>query len=266
MNIFINAPTKSALKKAIKKGFVKVDQNLAATGTFLKGGEILTLNISVTTKSFKKLNLDLNILYQDEYLALIHKPPGILVSGNSFKTIANALEQNITPSIMADATLPKPIHRLDYGTTGVLLVGKTNESIRVLNKMFEDKQMSKIYYAIAIGKMKLKGTISDVVDDKKSITEYEVEDFEVSERFKFLNLVKLNPKTGRRHQIRKHLAGKGNPILGDLDYGIDPFILKGKGMYLHAFSLSFKHPFTQIEMNIESPLPKKFIKIFSKQI
>ncbi|MEM6347063.1 MAG: RluA family pseudouridine synthase, partial [Bacteroidota bacterium] len=76
------------------------------------------------------------------------------------------------------------------------------------------------------------------------------------------NLVKLKPKTGRRHQLRIQLAGMDNPILGDKDYGIEHLILKGKGMYLHAYSLSFKHPITGEKFVIRDELPARFQKIF----
>ena len=75
--------------------------------------------------------------------------------------------------------------------------------------------------------------------------------------------MKLEPQTGRTHQLRKHLAGMGHPILGDQEYGKDQLILKGKGLYLHARSLGFTHPFTKENLTIKSPVPQKFKKIFS---
>ncbi len=97
---------------------------------------------------------------------------------------------------------------------------------------------------------------------KASVSYYEVEQTIVSDRFEFLNLVKLQPKTGRRHQLRKHLASIGNPILGDADYGKEGLIHKGKGLYLHAYSLQFVHPVTQANVEVKSKLPKKFFKLF----
>lgn len=202
-------------------------------------------------------------MFEDDYLAVVHKPAGILVSGNSFKTIANALGQNLIPSQLPDATKAQPVHRLDYATTGALLIGKTSSSIRMLNKMFEDKIVTKTYYAIAIGKMDRQGIITSEVDSKKSCSEFEVLKTVPSSRFAQLNLVKLNPKTGRRHQLRKHLASIGNPILGDKEYGIENLILNGKGLFLHAYSLHFTHPYTQQEINIVDELPERFTKIFS---
>ena len=207
----------------------------------------------------------MTVLFEDEYLALIHKPAGILVSGNAFQTIANALPQNLKRSNLDDSTIPQPVHRLDYGTTGVLLVGKTASSIRTLNKLFEDKEIQKTYYAITIGKMKeMEGIISSEIDEKEAQSNYKVIESVISPRFEFLNLVKLEPKTGRRHQLRIHLASIGNPILGDREYGIENLILNGKGIYLHAHSLEFLHPFTNETIFIEDELPKKFLKIITQ--
>ncbi|WP_308427463.1 RluA family pseudouridine synthase [Arenibacter certesii] len=193
---------------------------------------------------------------------MIHKPAGVLVSGNNFKTIGNALAQNIQPSTLPDATKPQPVHRLDFATTGILLVGKSNSSIRALNKMFETKEVEKTYYAVTIGEMKNSGQITSDIDEKKSQSNYRLIISVSSKRYGKLNLVELKPMTGRRHQLRKHLSSINHPILGDSEYGIKQLILKGKGLYLHAFSLKFVHPFTQKELYFEDGLPIKFQKLF----
>ncbi|MEC3967070.1 RluA family pseudouridine synthase [Flagellimonas halotolerans] len=202
-------------------------------------------------------------MFEDDYLAVIHKPAGIEVSGNKFMTIANTLPQNLKPSTLSDVTTPQPVHRLDYATTGIVLVGKTSGSIRALNKMFEEKTIAKIYYAVAIGKMKSSGTITSEIDGKPSESDYKVIKSVPSERFGILNLVQLHPKTGRRHQLRKHLFGLGHPILGDKEYTLEDLILKGRGLYLHAYSLEFRHPFTQQNIYIKDEIPEKFGRIFS---
>ena len=206
--------------------------------------------------------MPLKILFQDAYLAVIQKPAGILVSGNSFKTITNALEQNITQSNRADAAKPQPVHRLDYATSGLLLIGKTNSSIRVLNKMFEEKKIKKTYYAVTIGSMNTEGKIETEIDNKPSQTSYKVLKTATSKRFSKLNLVILKPQTGRRHQLRIHMSSIGLPILGDKVYGIEHLILNGKGLYLHAYSLEFIHPLTNKKISIKDELPKKFTKLF----
>ena len=254
--------TKSALKKALKKKFITVNDVIASTATLIKGGECLRVSIPKEVSPNKKLALVLKVLFEDDHLAVIHKPAGILVSGNSFKTIANALAQNIEPSNLPDATKPQPVHRLDYATTGVLLVGKTSSSIRTLNKMFEDKKMEKTYYAVTIGEMKDEGIITTEIDNKTSQSNYKVFRTVASKKFGKLNLVQLRPHTGRRHQLRKHLSSINNPILGDAIYGIENLILKGKGLYLHSYSLDFIHPITNKHIYLKDELPQRFHKIF----
>lgn len=226
------------------------------------GGERIELSVPEAVYPEKPFVFQLKVLFEDEHLAVIHKPAGILVSGNTFKTIGNALPQNLQPSSLPDATKPQPVHRLDYATTGILLVGKTSSSIRSLNKLFVDKKVTKTYYAVTIGALKDQGRITFPVDGKASRSTYALCRSVASKRFTTLNLVKLNPQTGRRHQLRKHLSGIDSPILGDKEYGIEPFILKGKGLYLHAYSLQFVHPFTGKEVVFTAELPQKFRKIF----
>lgn len=186
-----------------------------------------------------------------------------MVSGNHFKTVANALVHNLIPSKLQEACQPQPVHRLDFATTGILLTGKTSHSIRALNKLFENKKVKKTYFAVTIGHMTTKeGIITEEVDDKTSQSKYKVIQTVLSKRFGQLNLVQLEPVTGRRHQLRIHLSQKGNPILGDKDYGKEPLILTGKGMYLHAYSIEFTHPFTNESICLKSELPERFIKIF----
>lgn len=210
----------------------------------------------------KQLVFPLKVLFEDEHLAIVHKPAGILVSGNSFKTIANALAQNLSASALPDATLPQPVHRLDYATTGALLIGKTNSSIRALNAMFEEKRVKKTYYAITIGRLKSHGNISSEIDGKQSQSNYEVLDTASSKRFEKLNLVKLTPVTGRRHQLRIHLSSINSPILGDKEYGIEGLTLNRKGLYLHAYSLEFIHPFTNERVYLIDDFLERFKKIF----
>jgi len=264
VGLFSEIRTKSALKKALKKELIRINGEIATTATMIKGEETIVYTPIAIEKSYKKLNLKLNILFEDEHMAAILKPSGISVSGNSYRTIANALPENLQNSEQADAVTPQPVHRLDFATTGILLVGKTAESIRRLNKLFENKEIEKTYYAVTIGAMVAQGTLKEPIGGKEAITNFTREHSVESDRFQQLNLVKLKPETGRRHQLRIHLAGIGNPILGDKDYSPDPLILKGKGMYLHAYSIVFVHPFTGKSHTITASLPERFTKIFGK--
>ena len=263
MGLFSSCATKSALKKILNKGLIRVNGEKATTATFIHGGEDIELIKKEISEPEHQLEYELHVLYEDEHLAAIYKPAGIAVSGNKFKTVANALEQNLSKSNLPDICHPQPAHRLDYPTTGVLLAGKTSSGIRALNLMFEKKEIEKSYLAVAIGEIKkLKGDFDEAIDDKEAFTSYEVLDSVISERFGFLNLVLLQPATGRRHQLRKHLSSRGNAILGDADYSLEGLLLKGKGLYLHAYSVEFTHPFTKENLTIQAPIPKKFLKLF----
>jgi 23S rRNA pseudouridine1911/1915/1917 synthase len=263
VGLFSSCATKSALKKILNKGLIRVNGEKATTATFIHGGEEIELIKEEISEPENQLEYELHVLYEDEHLAAIYKPAGIAVSGNKFKTVANALEQNLSKSNLPDICHPQPAHRLDYPTTGVLLAGKTSSGIRALNLMFEEKEIEKSYLAVAIGEIKkLKGDFDEAIDDKEAFTSYEVLDSVISERFGFLNLVLLQPATGRRHQLRKHLSSRGNAILGDADYSLEGLLLKGKGLYLHAYSVEFTHPFTKENLTIQAPIPKKFLKLF----
>ncbi|WP_299799259.1 RluA family pseudouridine synthase [uncultured Maribacter sp.] len=265
VGVFQQISTKSALKKALKKNLLSVDGKIASTATLIVGGELIEYQ-SIKNNCNNRLVLNLEVVYEDEYLAVINKQAGILVSGNGFKTVANALAQNLKNSSAVDAVSPQPCHRLDYATTGLLLVGKTSSAITKLNQLFEHKKIEKEYFAVTIGGMDPVGSIHSNIDDKPAKSSFEVLESIVSERFSYLNLVKLSPHTGRRHQLRKHLLSIENPILGDATYFLTGLELKGKGLYLHAKSLRFQHPVTNEEMYIESKLPKKFTKLFPGQL
>lgn len=261
VGVFNPINTKSSIKKAIKKEEITINGVIAKTSDFISGGERIEYRQETVKKPL--LELKLEVLYEDDFLAIINKPAGMEVSGNKLRTIENALRFNLKPSQQNDAILnPEPIHRLDYPTSGALLIGKTHQSIRLLNQMFEAKSIKKVYYAITMGDINKEGELNTMVDSKDANTVY-IKEYQVaSQRFKALNLLRLQPSTGRKHQLRIHLSEIGNPILGDKQYGKEEFILKGKGLYLHAKSLHFRHPVSNDLINVEAPLPKKFLAIF----
>ncbi len=263
IGVFQTIPSRKGMKKAISKGLVKVNGKTAYSSDYIEGGETIELYQEEISKKFPTINLKLEVLFEDDFLALINKPPGIEVSGNKKWILENAFALNLKPSSQKDA-LPRAqaIHRLDYPTSGAILVGKTTKSVILLNKLFEERKAEKIYHAITIGEMKDWGSIESNVDGKEAITIYQKLQAVASKRFTFLNLVELSPLTGRKHQLRKHMNELGNPILGDATYGIEGMVLKGKGLYLHASSLSFAHPFNDEKIKVSAPLPKKFLKIF----
>ena len=124
VGIFKIIPTKSGIKKAIKRKLIFINGNLASTSKYISGNEKIKLFQPEDTATFKRLELDIEVLFEDDYLAIVFKPSGILVSGNKFVTIANGLSENLIKSTQYDAVKPQPVHRLDYPTSGVYWLGK----------------------------------------------------------------------------------------------------------------------------------------------
>ena len=259
--------SKKGIKKAIKSGLVKINGKKAFTADYVFGNERIDLLQSPLANKRKTLNIILEIVYEDDYLAVINKPAGIIVSGNKKYTIENALPLALKKSKQQDGLdYPLAIHRLDYPTSGLLLIGKTSRSVILLNKMFENKKIIKNYEAVTIGEQDDQGVINTAIDNKKSKTTFKVIKRLNSIRYKNLNLVELIPHTGRTHQLRIHMSKIGNPIFGDRIYGIECLISKGNGVYLQASKLTFKHPFKEKILKISIPRSKKTSKLFPKNM
>ncbi len=257
--------TKNAVKKAIKKQLLRIDNKLCKTSDFVDAGQQIELEVQDTTKR-KVFQLKLDILFEDNYLAVVHKPAGYPVSGNAFKTLENALAFNLKPSNHEDALpYPLPVHRLDNQTSGLIIVAKTNHSRINLGQQFENKHISKTYFAVVIGKTPKKGDVNLPVDGKKSYTEYELIKTTPSLRNGYLSLLKLSPHTGRTHQLRIHCEASGFPILGDKLYFGKHDVYKGKGLFLAACELSFLHPLTNEDIQISIPYPKKFSVLMERE-
>ncbi len=264
-NKFATIPSKKGMKKAIQKKLVKLNGVEAHTGDYLTGGEVIDLLFDNTKRKQKAFKINLDVLYEDSYLAIVYKPAGIVVSGNQKNTLENALSSNLDVSDELDAlNQMEAIHRLDYPTSGALLIGKTRNTVVALNKMFEKREIVKTYIAITRGKSEPKGCIESPLKGKSAITNYELIESKQSDKYGQINLVKLEPVTGRRHQLRMHMAEIGTPIMGDQMYGPKGKVVIGNGLFLHALSLSFDHPTTGEKINVSAPRPKKFIKFFDQ--
>jgi RluA family pseudouridine synthase len=263
--IFPTIPSRKAIKKAIIRGEILVDNQLSTTGWWVKAGqkiELLESNINPP----KEYHFKLEVVYEDEYFAVINKPAGITVSGNQFKTIQNALIGNIKISTAQDALRwSKPVHRLDNPTSGLLLVAKTASALVKLGQQFESKSIQKKYATIVIGKTPENGVIDFEIDGLIAITDYKRNSFVPSLKNEFLSLLELSPKTGRTHQIRIHLSKLGFPIMGDKLYGKEDEVLKGKGLFLSAIGLELNHPITNELLKIEIPLPHKFTSLLERE-
>ena len=268
---FVSISSKKGMKKAISKGLVKVNEQRGTTGKYVNAGDIITLHADPLIENKVITKVELDVLFEDNHLAIIHKPAGIIMSGNKKHTIENALPHNLSKSELPDALpRPLPVHRLDFPTSGTLLIAKTSSAVTELGNMFARREINKIYHAIVQvpedADLDDKGTIDKEIKGKSAVTEYSVLKRIDSPKFNQLVLLELSPITGRRHQLRIHLSDKGTPILGDQTYGIDGQTLKGKGLFLHASKIEFKHPFEEITASAASPLPNKFDRILQNKI
>lgn len=257
VSIFTSLPTKSSLKKALKKDLILLDGQPAKTSDWIKEGQ--KLDLLETENTVKKVfPLKLDVIFEDDYLAVINKPAGIPTSGNYFRTIENALPFNLKESNAKDALpTPLPVHRLDNPTSGLLLIAKSKFAQVQLNRFFEEKRIKKSYHALVSGIIPISVTLDKPIEDKNAETSIEIlEHFQLkNENF---SLVRAFPKTGRTHQIRIHLAEIANPIVGDKFYGQASEVLKTGGLFLAATGLELRHPVSKDYMVFELPLPKKF--------
>lgn len=256
--MFITMPSRKGMKKAIDRGWVTVNGEIASTGTWIHGGETISLHRPMESNK-PAFDLKVEVLFEDQYLAVVYKPAGISVSGNKRRTLENALPGNLKKSEAADAlSRPEPVHRLDYPTSGALLVAKTQSVLSTLNQMFADREIEKEYRAIVPGELNAQGEVRVEVDWKPAHTSWKVLKSVDSPRFGKLHLVKLIPHTGRRHQLRQHMQALGCPILGEVQYTNSEATLTGKGLFLHSALLAFDHPVSGQKISVSAILPKKF--------
>jgi len=256
-DVFKKLQTRSAVKKAINKNILLIDGKTSKTSDWIQSGMIIEL-ISPKTSPKKIFKLPIKIIFEDDDIAIINKPSGYPTNGNYFKTIENALPFNLKPSKKEETLLfPKPVHRLDNATSGILLIAKTKTALLKLHQQFKDKSIQKTYHAVISGKLPKNGIINTVIKNQQAETSYTSIKQVPSLQNKYLSLVELHPKTGRTHQLRIHLSTLGFPIIGDKLYA-EKNIMMHKGLFLCATKIEFKHPISDNKLSFEIDLPLKF--------
>ena len=250
-------PSKNGVKKAFKKEMILLNGKIALSGEWLAEGDKIEVKAQ-DFSAFKIFPLKFEVLFEDEFMAVIYKPAGFPVSGNYYKTIQNALPYNLSISKEEDALmLPRPVHRLDKLTSGLLLVAKTRSAQINLGQQFEAQQISKTYVALVKGSLEGAGKVDISIDHQHAITFYKSLRVEKSLSYSDVSMVELQPKTGRTHQLRIHMAHIGHAIVGDAVHDSEK-VLKGKGLFLSACKVSFIHPISQLNQTFEISLPSKF--------
>ncbi|BCS81178.1 pseudouridine synthase [Caldicellulosiruptor diazotrophicus] len=245
----------------------------------VKSGDIIKVVIPEPKQlSLVAQDIDIEVVYEDEHLAVINKPRGMVVhpgAGNFENTLVNALLHKFSGRLSSINGVIRPgiVHRLDKDTSGLLVVAKTNEAHIKLSEALKSHQIKRIYYALCEGVLKEDSGVVDapigrhpvnrlkmaVVPNGKEAVTY----FEVLERFDKYSFVKLRLKTGRTHQIRVHMSYIGYPLLGDSTYGRAKNEFGVQGQVLHAGEIEFVHPITLKALHFSADLPEYFVEILN---
>jgi len=265
--------SRSRLQQLIRNELVTLNGAAARPRDLVRAGDRVEVNEPLPEKIDNQPEaIPLDFLYEDEELVVINKPAGLVVhpgAGHREHTLVNALLHHF-PKLSGIGGKERPgiVHRLDKGTSGCLVVAKTDEAHRGLSTQFAERTVEKTYLALVAGKLrKSSGTIEEKIGrhpvDRQRMsttsrrgraakTEYRV--ISASDE---MGLLECKLHSGRTHQIRVHLHHLGHPVLGDKVYGVRCVKVFPRQM-LHAWKLGFQHPRTQEWKDFEAPLPTDF--------
>jgi len=270
--------TRSAVKKLIERGLVLRGEAPVKAGEGVKKGEMLTVEIPDPEPiEAKPEDIPLDIVYEDEDIAVVNKPQGMTVhagNGNTEGTLVNALLFRLSSlSGINGAIRPGIVHRIDKDTSGLLVVAKNDKAHLSLSAQIQEKTCRREYLALLEGALKeeeghiatqigrspkdrLKMAVLPAGKGKRAET-----DFFVEERFPSNTLARFRLHTGRTHQIRVHAQYMGHPVVGDPVYGYKKQRFELNGQLLHAAKLELTHPTTGERMQFTAPLPDYFVKV-----
>lgn len=270
--------SRSQIQLWLKEGVVAVNGQPVKANYKVKAKDELFVAIpEPETLDVIAEDIPLTIVYEDEDVAVINKPQGMVVhpsAGHSHGTLVNALMYHVKDLSSINGVIrPGIVHRIDKDTSGLLMVAKNDQAHESLAKQLKDKTSLRKYVALVhgeishdkgtinapIGRSKVNRKMQSVREDGKSAVTH----FTVLERFEGFTLVELKLETGRTHQIRVHMQYIGFPLAGDPVYGPKK-TLPGNGQFLHAQMLGFTHPVTGQEMVFEATLPEVFEKTLEK--
>ncbi|MGQ1946209.1 RluA family pseudouridine synthase [Geofilum sp. OHC36d9] len=252
--------TRSSVRKALAREEILVDGAIGTTGRWVQAGWVIQWRRKLVAPR-RIFKADVKVLFEDDFMAVVLKPAGIVVSGNRFRTLENALPGVLNKSLEKDALLlPLAVHRLDSDTAGLVIVAKTATSHLLLSQQMANGSVSKIYHALVAGTPENEGVFDASIDGKPAVTLYRLLKTYGSLITGSMSLVEIKLLTGRTHQIRKHFSEAGFPVLGDKLYSPSGLLLKHRGLFLFASEIAFNHPVTRVKTAVKSTLPNKFFK------
>ncbi len=271
----IENESRNFISKNIKNGNIKVNNNIVKCGYSLKINDEITIEDLSVDSTVRAEDIPLEILYEDDDIIVVNKKSGMVVhpgNGNREHTLVNALMGH-TDDLSDEEGSERSgiVHRIDKDTSGILLVAKTNEALRILSDDFKNKRVKRKYIALVYGviennKGKIIAPIGRSKTDRKKMcitslnSKNAITNFTVLERFKNATLIECVLETGRTHQIRVHMEYINHPIVNDPVYGKRK-VINDYGQMLHAEYLGFNHPITHKFMEFYKEPDDEFLKI-----
>jgi 23S rRNA pseudouridine1911/1915/1917 synthase len=289
--------SRNQIQHLIDSGRVSVNGKSAPAGRKLKGGENISVDIPPAEPHVLAPEvIPLAIVYEDEHLLVLNKPPGLVVhpgAGRKDGTLVNALLAHTgNLAHLGDPFRPGIVHRLDKDTSGLMVVAKTDPAYAALAAMIQARQVSRHYLALVWGaprqdKFTVDAPIGRKPSDRKQMAVITAPgrtaraartDIQVLEKFGEITLLEAALSTGRTHQVRVHLSYLGHPVVGDPTYGsrlargetarLD-FITRQlvealPGQALHAYLLAFIHPMTGQELTFRAEPPEAFSNLLGQ--
>jgi 23S rRNA pseudouridine1911/1915/1917 synthase len=295
--------SRNRVQNAAEAGSVLVNGKAVKASYKVKPVDVITIVMAHPPRDIELYpdNIPLNIVYEDDQLVLVDKPPGMVVHpayGNYRGTLVNAMVHHMYPDLngeplKSESIRPGLVHRIDKNTSGLILLAKTEVAMTHLAKQFFDRTIDRKYYALVWGDFTedsgtITGHVGRSLKDRKIMDvfpegnygKHAVTHCRVLERFGYVTLVECKLETGRTHQIRVHMKHIGHPLFSDETYGGNR-IVKGTvftryrqfvencfellpRQALHAYTIGFHHPALYKKMHFEIPMPADLSAVIEK--
>lgn len=268
--------TRSQIKNYMASGEITVNDKVVKSGYKLKLNDEILINIVEVPVIPEPEKMDIDVLIEDEHMAIIRKPQGLVVhpgAGNKTGTLVNGLLYRFKNLSRIAPERPGIVHRLDKDTSGLMIIAKTDEFHEKIVELFKSRDIEKKYLAFVHGNIYENGVIETNISRnyknrlKMAATndegKYAKTFYRPLKNFEGFTLLDVEIFTGRTHQIRVHMSHIHHPVVGDLVYGRqDKF--NTKTQLLHAYYLKFIHPITGEVIEVEDEVPERFIEFEKK--